>query len=220
MAPADDDDLQDDLYDDEFDFVDDEDDDSDIDSAMDEGDSDEGDSDVGGSVVEEEVPPPAPRETVAKRSGPRQRRFDEEDRPREESRGPSGRNHDARDRDDRGRDDQRRDDRGRDDRGRDDRARDQRDPRDVQPRDFDQPDDLAADEPVEAPRDPEVPTNYRVHVYELGEFKRTIDRPFTAEDAELFASEYNRTSKSYSRFAITGKDDVKPRKLLSDAKAS
>jgi hypothetical protein len=213
MAP-DDDDLEGDLYDDEFDFVDDEDDDldddSDIDSAMDEGDSDEGDSDEGGSVVEEELPPAPPRETVAKRSGPRQRRFDEEAPPREESRGPSGRNHDARDRDDR----------GRDDRGRDDRSRDQRDPRDVQPRDFDQPDDLAAEEPVEAPREPDVPANYRVHVYELGEFKRTIDRPFTAEDAELFASEYNRTSKSYSRFAVTGKDDVKPRKLLSDAKAS
>lgn len=213
MARDDDDDIEDDLYDDEFDFVDDEDDDLDDDSDLDSV-VDEGDSDTGGSAVEKELPPPAPREPVARRSNPRQRRFDEEEQPREESRGPSGRNHDARDRDDRGRDD-----RGRDDRGRDDRARDQRDPRDEQPREFDQPDDVAAEEPGETPREPEVPANYRVHVYEHGEFKRTIDRPFTAEDAEAFASEYNRTSKSYSRFAVTGKDDVKPRKLLSDAKA-
>ena len=62
---------------------------------------------------------------------------------------------------------------------------------------------------------PEPAANYRVHVYEYEEFKRTIDRPFTAEDAEAFASEYNRTSKSYSRFAVTGKEDVKPKKLLT-----
>jgi hypothetical protein len=103
------------------------------------------------------------------------------------------------------------------------------DPRDRQPRDnefqddgpreFDRADDAAADEPAEELRRPEVPANYRVHVYEYDEFKRTIDRPFTAEDAEAFASEYNRTSKSYSRFAVTGKEDVKPKKLLDDAKS-
>ena len=53
-----------------------------------------------------------------------------------------------------------------------------------------------------------------VHIYEYRQFKRTIDRPFTAEDAEAFASEYNRTSKSYGRFAVAGKEDVKPRKAL------
>jgi hypothetical protein len=61
---------------------------------------------------------------------------------------------------------------------------------------------------------PAPPTNYRVHVYEYQQFKRTIDRPFTAEDAEAFASEYNRTSKSYARFAVAGKEDAKPRKTL------
>ncbi|MGE3242827.1 MAG: hypothetical protein AB7G28_19975 [Pirellulales bacterium] len=193
MAPDDDDDFEDDLYDDEFDFVDDEDDDldddSDLESAVDGSDTDERDADEGDSAVEEELPP---REPVAKRSGPRQRRFDEEEDRRAEPRGPSGRDHDARDLDD----------------------------RNDEPREFDRPGDIAAEEPVEEPREPEVPANYRVHVYEYGEFKRTIDRPFTAEDAESFASEYNRTSKSYGRFAVTGKDDVKPRKLLADAKAS
>lgn len=56
--------------------------------------------------------------------------------------------------------------------------------------------------------------NYVVHIYEYKNFKRTIDRPFTAEDAEAFASEYNRTSKSYGRFAVAGKVDAKPRKAL------
>ncbi len=56
--------------------------------------------------------------------------------------------------------------------------------------------------------------NYVVHVYEHRNFKRTIDRPFTPEDAEAFASEYNRTSKSYGRFAVAGKVDAKPRKSL------
>lgn len=53
-----------------------------------------------------------------------------------------------------------------------------------------------------------------VHIYEHQKLKRTIDRPFTAEDAEAFASEYNRTSKSYGRFAIAGKTDAKPKKSL------
>jgi len=56
--------------------------------------------------------------------------------------------------------------------------------------------------------------NYVVHVYEHRDFKRTIDRSFTPEDAEAFASEYNRTSKSYGRFAVAGKIDAKPRKSL------
>ncbi|HEY4235320.1 MAG TPA: hypothetical protein VGM76_17950 [Lacipirellulaceae bacterium] len=56
--------------------------------------------------------------------------------------------------------------------------------------------------------------NYVVHVYEHQKFKRTIDRPFTAEDAEAFSSEYNRTAKPYGRFAVAGKDDAKPRKSL------
>lgn len=56
--------------------------------------------------------------------------------------------------------------------------------------------------------------NYVVHVYEFKKFKRTIDRPFTPEDAEAFATEFNRTSKNYGRMAVTGKNDAKPKKAL------
>ena len=70
------------------------------------------------------------------------------------------------------------------------------------------------DEPADDYSRPEPAANYRVHIYEFRQFKRTIDRPFTPEDAEAFASEFNRTSKSYGRFALAGKDDAKPRKAL------
>ena len=56
--------------------------------------------------------------------------------------------------------------------------------------------------------------NYVVHVYEDKKFKRTIDRPFTPEDAEAFATEFNRTAKNYSRMAVTSKNDAKPKKAL------
>jgi hypothetical protein len=56
--------------------------------------------------------------------------------------------------------------------------------------------------------------NYLVHVYEDRKFKRTIDRPFTPEDAEAFATEFNRTAKNYSRVAVTSKNDAKPKKAL------
>ena len=55
-----------------------------------------------------------------------------------------------------------------------------------------------------------------VHVYEHKKFKRTIDRPFTPEDAESFATEYNRTAKPYGRLAVTGKNDAKPKKSLDE----
>ncbi len=71
-----------------------------------------------------------------------------------------------------------------------------------------------AEEPVDEYGRPEPAANYVVHVYEHRKFKRTIDRPFTPEDAEAFATEYNRTSKSYGRFAVTGKNDAKPKKAL------
>jgi len=61
---------------------------------------------------------------------------------------------------------------------------------------------------------PEPAANYVVHVYEYKKFKRTIDRPFTPEEAEAFATEYNRTSKLYGRFAVAGKNDAKPKKTL------
>jgi len=81
----------------------------------------------------------------------------------------------------------------------------------------DSPDEAAPDrdeEKVDEFGRPEPVANYVVHIYEFRDFKRTIDRPFTPEDAEAFASEFNRTSKSYGRFAIAGKVDAKPRKSL------
>ena len=73
---------------------------------------------------------------------------------------------------------------------------------------------IGDEEPVDEYGRSELPANFRVHVYEFRQYKRTIDRPFTAEDAEAFASEYNRTSKSYGRFALAGKEDAKPKKTL------
>jgi hypothetical protein len=61
---------------------------------------------------------------------------------------------------------------------------------------------------------PEPAANYVVHIYEHKKFKRTIERPFTPEDAEAFATEFNRTSKNYGRFALTSKNDAKPKKAL------
>lgn len=69
-------------------------------------------------------------------------------------------------------------------------------------------------EPVDEYGRPEPAPNYVVHIYEHKKFKRTIERPFTPEDAEAFATEFNRTSKSYGRFALTGKNDTKPKKSL------
>ncbi|MCH2595598.1 MAG: hypothetical protein MKZ95_07275 [Pirellulales bacterium] len=65
-----------------------------------------------------------------------------------------------------------------------------------------------ADEEPEEKGPPPPPTDHRVHLYEFGSFTRTIQREFTLEDAEAFAKEFNRTSKSYSRQAVAaGKDD-------------
>jgi hypothetical protein len=70
------------------------------------------------------------------------------------------------------------------------------------------------EEPVDEYGRPEPKADYVVHIYEHQHFKRTIDRPFTPEDAEAFATEYNRTSKSYGRTAVTSKNDAKPKKSL------
>jgi hypothetical protein len=75
-------------------------------------------------------------------------------------------------------------------------------------------DEPADEEPVDEYGRPEPAANYVVHVYEYKKFKRTIDRPFTPEDAEAFATEFNRTGKSYGRFAVSGKNDAKPKKTL------
>ncbi len=72
-----------------------------------------------------------------------------------------------------------------------------------------------SEEPVDEYGRPETPpANYVVHVYEHKKFTRTIDRPFTAEDAEAFATEFNRTSKNYGRIAVTSKNDAKLKKTL------
>src|SRR5947209_18605419 len=65
------------------------------------------------------------------------------------------------------------------------------------------------EEPVDEYGRPEPAANYVVHIYEHKKFKRTIDRPFTPEDAEAFATEFNRTSKNYGRFALAGKNETK-----------
>ena len=70
------------------------------------------------------------------------------------------------------------------------------------------------DEPVDEYGRPEPAANYVVHIYEFKKFKRTIDRPFTPEDAEAFATEFNRTSKNYGRMAITSKNDATPKKKI------
>jgi hypothetical protein len=70
------------------------------------------------------------------------------------------------------------------------------------------------EEPVDEYGRPEPAPNYVVHVYEYKKFKRTIDRPFTPEEAEAFATEYNRTSKLYGRLAVAGKNDAKPKKSI------
>jgi hypothetical protein len=72
----------------------------------------------------------------------------------------------------------------------------------------------ADEEPVDEYGRPEPAANYVVHIYEQKKFKRTLERPFTPEDAEAFATEYNRTSKPYHRIAVSGKNDAKPKKTL------
>src|SRR4051794_18431062 len=83
----------------------------------------------------------------------------------------------------------------------------------------DRGEDASGDEGEEEPLDeygrPETtPANYVVHIYEHKKFTRTIDRPFTPEDAEAFATEFNRTSKNYGRMAVSGKNDAKPKKAI------
>ena len=84
--------------------------------------------------------------------------------------------------------------------------------------DADDEGDRAAEEPAEVAEDEygrtEPAPNYVVHLYEARKFTRTIDRPFTPEDAEAFATEFNRTGKNYGRLAVTSKNDAKPKKTL------
>jgi hypothetical protein len=71
-----------------------------------------------------------------------------------------------------------------------------------------------AEEPVDEYGRTAPAANYVVHIYENKKFKRTIERPFTPEEAEAFATEYNRTAKSYGRVAAAGKNDATPKKAL------
>ena len=58
------------------------------------------------------------------------------------------------------------------------------------------------------------PADHVVHIYEYGKFMRTIEREFTAEDAEAFATDYNRTAKPFSRFALAAKAKARPKKSV------
>jgi hypothetical protein len=87
--------------------------------------------------------------------------------------------------------------------------------------DFETDDDIEAEsedqEEAEAATEEEIPpapTDHVVHVYEYGKFARTVEREFTAEDAEAFASEYNRTAKPYGRFAVAAKAKARPKKTV------
>lgn len=54
------------------------------------------------------------------------------------------------------------------------------------------------------------PADHVVHVYEFRQFKRTIARDFTSEDADKFTAEYNRTSANHSRWAVSGNKSDQP----------
>lgn len=58
--------------------------------------------------------------------------------------------------------------------------------------------------------EPEIPTDHVVHLYEYGQFQRTLPREFTASDAEAFAVEFNRTGKPHSRHAQAAPKDSGP----------
>ena len=78
-------------------------------------------------------------------------------------------------------------------------------------------DEFAAE--VDEPEEPEVaaasqpsgpPTDHVVQIYEFGNYKRTIPREFTDEDAIKFAEEFNRTSRNYGRHAVPAERDEEP----------
>lgn len=69
-------------------------------------------------------------------------------------------------------------------------------------------DDSQLEEPAAEPAGP--PADHVVHIYEHGEFKRTIPRKFTDEEAVGFAEEYTRTGKAYGRYAVATPEDEVP----------
>lgn len=93
------------------------------------------------------------------------------------------------------------------------------DEEDFETDDFDEADEEeaeeeSAEEAKEKESPPAQPTDHIVHIYEYGKFTRTIEREFTAEDAEAFASDYNRTARAYSRFAMAAKAKSRPKKTV------
>ena len=61
------------------------------------------------------------------------------------------------------------------------------------------------------------PADHVVHIYEHGDFSRTIDRKFTDEEAVSFAEEYTRTGKAYGRYAVATPDDEEPAPTFAGA---
>lgn len=55
------------------------------------------------------------------------------------------------------------------------------------------------------------PADHVVHLYEYGEFKRTVQREFTSDDADAFAVEFNRTSEAHGRLAVPADKEADPR---------
>lgn len=76
-----------------------------------------------------------------------------------------------------------------------------------------EPADAEASEPAEEAKPEEPvgpPTDHVVHLYEFGEFNRTITREFTGEDAEAFVVEFNRTGDTHGRKAVAAARDSEP----------
>jgi hypothetical protein len=70
--------------------------------------------------------------------------------------------------------------------------------------------DAVASKPEVVEEPPKPPADHVVHIYELGQFKRTIQREFTEPDAEAFATQYNITAKPYNRKAIAVAREEEP----------
>ena len=81
----------------------------------------------------------------------------------------------------------------------------------------DEPSDVEAlaDVPAPAPTGP--PADHVVHIYEHGQFKRTVNRKFTDEEAVSFAEELTRTGKAYGRYAVATPEDEEPADTFAGA---
>lgn len=63
---------------------------------------------------------------------------------------------------------------------------------------------------------PPVPeATQRVHIYENGDFIRTIDRVFTEDEANAFVKMFTESSRHYKRKAFATELDDKPPKKLA-----